>query len=220
MPCHTYKPQLVEQMWEICYEPHSVMLGGVPNTNHVTSQDYQTLRLNTEEGNLSRLIRTSHNSHTHTNNTRQSEPQLKDFSCSSVIPSHNSRNATCLPSILSQHSRDIVPSHNSRNTPASLSLRYHPSPVDHTPGATLVQWNLLVFTNLTVYQTPSYLNTHPIYDMFSWLLSTLLPIIKYPLLYPKFAKCWYHLKCHNHCNQFFVSTPNFVQVNKFILKKK
>ena len=92
------------------------------------SQHYQTRRLITEEGNLSRPICTSHNLHTHTGNTRQSEPQLKDSLCSSaipshnsrdVIPSHNSRNATCLPSILS---------HNSRNIPASRPLRYHPKP--------------------------------------------------------------------------------------------
>jgi len=30
----TYKPQLVEHVRKTCYKPHSVMLGGVPNTNH------------------------------------------------------------------------------------------------------------------------------------------------------------------------------------------
>ncbi|QCE14964.1 hypothetical protein DEO72_LG11g1972 [Vigna unguiculata] len=65
------------------------------------SQDYHNRRLNTEKGNLSRLIHTSHNSHTHTSNTCQSEPQLKDFSCSFAIPSQNSR--------------EFIPSHNSRN---------------------------------------------------------------------------------------------------------
>jgi len=101
------------------------------------SQDYQTRQLITKEGNLSRPICVSHNSHTYTDNTRQSKPQLRDFSCSSAIPSHNSRdvilshnsrNVTCLPSILSHNSRDIVPSHNSRNIPASRPLRYHPKP--------------------------------------------------------------------------------------------
>jgi len=104
------------------------------------SQDYQTHRLNTEEGNLSGTIRTSHNSHTHTGNTRQSEQQLKHSSRSStipshnsrdVIPSHNSRNVTCLPSIPSHNSRDTVLSQNSRNTPARRFLRYHQSIVDH-----------------------------------------------------------------------------------------
>jgi len=105
------------------------------------SLDYQTRKLDTKEGNLSGPIRTSHNSHTHTGNTRQPEPQLKDFSCSSTIPSHNSRdvilshnsrNVTCLPFIPSYNSRDTIPSPNSRNTPASRSLRYHQSLVDHT----------------------------------------------------------------------------------------
>ncbi|QCD83795.1 hypothetical protein DEO72_LG2g4142 [Vigna unguiculata] len=59
-------------------------------------------RPTTEEGNLSGPIRTGHNQHTHTGNTRQPEPQLKGPSCSSAISSHNSR--------------DAIPSHNSRNT--------------------------------------------------------------------------------------------------------
>jgi len=37
------------------------------------SQDYQTRQHFTEEGNLSGPIRTSHNQHTHTGNTRQPE---------------------------------------------------------------------------------------------------------------------------------------------------
>jgi len=105
------------------------------------SQHYQTRQINIEEGNLFGPIRTSHNSHTHTGNTRQSKPQLNDFSCSSVIPSHNSRdvisshnlrNVTCLPSIPSHNSRDTILSHNSRNTPTSRFLRYHQSNVDQT----------------------------------------------------------------------------------------
>jgi len=86
------------------------------------------LQTTVEEGNLSKPIHTSHNSHTHTDHTRQSEPQLKECLCSSAILSHNSRNATCLPSIPSHNSRDTVPSHNSRNTPASRSLRYYTKP--------------------------------------------------------------------------------------------
>ena len=86
-------------------------------------------------------IHTSHNSHTHTGNTRQFEPQLKDSSCSSAIPSHNSRdailshnsrNATYFPSIPSHNLRDTVLSRNSRNTPTRQSLRYHQCLVNHT----------------------------------------------------------------------------------------
>jgi len=103
------------------------------------SKDYQTHQSHTEEGNLSGLIHTSHNSHTHTGNTSQPEPQLKSSSCSSaipshnskdIIPSHNSRNVTCLT---------LIPSHNSRDTlwattqgiPASQPSRYYQSFVDH-----------------------------------------------------------------------------------------
>jgi len=62
------------------------------------SQDYQTRQQITEEGNRSESIRTSHNQHTHTNNTCQPEPQLNSSSCSSVIPSHNSM--------------EVIPGHN------------------------------------------------------------------------------------------------------------
>jgi len=103
------------------------------------SQDYQTRQSHTGEGNLSGPIRTSINSHTHTGNTRQPEPQLKCSSCSSVIPSHNSRdanlshnsrNATCLTLISSQNSRDTFwPT--TQGTPASQPSGYHQSLVDH-----------------------------------------------------------------------------------------
>jgi len=42
--CHTYKPQIVEHVWETCYGPHSVTLGGVPNTNH---SSYSRHKINT-----------------------------------------------------------------------------------------------------------------------------------------------------------------------------
>jgi len=70
-------------------------------------------------------IRTGHNQHTHTGNTRQPEPQLKGSSCSSAIPSnnsrdailsHNSRNTTCFNPYLEPQLKGYVPSHNSRNT--------------------------------------------------------------------------------------------------------
>ena len=57
----------------------------------LSSQDYQTRQPTTEEGNLSGPIRPGHNQDTRTSNSRQPEPQLKGSSCSSTIPSHNSR---------------------------------------------------------------------------------------------------------------------------------
>ncbi|QCD86584.1 hypothetical protein DEO72_LG3g1108 [Vigna unguiculata] len=104
-----------------------------------TSQDYQTRQPTTEEGNLSGPVRTGHNQHTHTGNTRQPEQQLKGSSCSSAIPSHNSRDA-----ILSHNSRNTtcltpIPSHNSRDTfrattqgtPAIPPLSITKSIIDH-----------------------------------------------------------------------------------------
>ncbi|QCE11755.1 hypothetical protein DEO72_LG10g2992 [Vigna unguiculata] len=89
------------------------------------SQDYQTRQSNTEEGNLSGPIRTAHNQHTHTGNTRQPESQLKSSSCSPAIPSHNSRddilshnsrNTTCFNPYPEPQLKGYVLSHNSRNT--------------------------------------------------------------------------------------------------------
>ena len=99
-----------------CYGPHSITPGGVPNTNIVRNVPrLPNSSANYRGGQSSRPIHTSHNSHTHTDITHQSEPQLKDSSCSSaisshnprdVIPSHSSRNVTCLT---------LIPSHNSRD---------------------------------------------------------------------------------------------------------
>jgi len=106
----------------------------------ITSQDYQTRQLNTKEGNLTAPIRTRHNAHTHTGNTRQPEPQLKSSSCSSailshnsrdVIPSHNSRNATCLTPIPSHNLGDMFWA-TTQGTLASRPSRYHQSLIDHT----------------------------------------------------------------------------------------
>jgi len=105
------------------------------------SHDYQTRQLITEEGNLNGLIRTRHNVHTHIGNTCQPEPQLKSSSCSSAIPSHNSRdaipshnsrNATCLTPILSNKSRDTFQA-TTQGTPISRPLKNHQSVVDHAP---------------------------------------------------------------------------------------
>ena len=126
IPKDALLPQLVEHVQETCYGPHSITLGGVSNTNIVR--------------NVSRVSNSSaNNSHTHTDNTRQPESQLKSSSCSSVIsshnsrdaiPSHNSRNAMCLTPIPSHNSRDMFRA-TTQGTPASRPLRYHWSIVDH-----------------------------------------------------------------------------------------
>ncbi|QCD87161.1 hypothetical protein DEO72_LG3g1695 [Vigna unguiculata] len=107
------------------------MPGGVPNTNNIHNVPRLPNSLVSYQGGQSIWThRTCHNTYTHTGNTRQPEPQLKSFSCSSailshisrdVILSHNSRNVTCLTPISS---------YNSRN-PASRPSRYHQSFVDH-----------------------------------------------------------------------------------------
>jgi len=83
------------------------------------SQDYQTRQPHTEEGNLFRPICTSHNSHTHTDNTRQPEPQLKSSSCLSAILSNNSRDAIPIHNSRNATYLTPIPSHNSRNTSKS-----------------------------------------------------------------------------------------------------
>jgi len=75
------------------------------------SQDYQTRQLNTEEGNLSGPIRTSHNSHIHIDNTRQPEPQLKR--CHSKV---QLKECHMLNPYLEPRLKGYVSSHNSRNT--------------------------------------------------------------------------------------------------------
>ena len=59
--------------WSSQYEQQFVYVPRLPNSLTTV-----------EEGNFSGPIRTSHNSHTHTCNTRQSEPQLKECSYSPV----------------------------------------------------------------------------------------------------------------------------------------
>jgi len=87
------------------------------------SQDYQTHQLNTEEGNLSRPIRTGHNQHTHTGNTRQHQlnsrvlrvhpPSRAELEgCHSEL---NLRNATCL-TLIPRSTQGIRSELNSRNT--------------------------------------------------------------------------------------------------------
>jgi len=80
------------------------------------SQDYQTRQLNIEKGNLTGPIRTCHNAHTHTGNTRQPEPQLKSSLCSSAIPSDNSRDTFWA---------------TTQGTPASWPSKNHQRLVDH-----------------------------------------------------------------------------------------
>ncbi|QCE09780.1 hypothetical protein DEO72_LG10g1003 [Vigna unguiculata] len=88
------------------------------------------------QGNLSGPIRTGHNQHTHTGHTRQPEPQLKGSSCSSAIPSHNSRdaipshnsrNTTCLTPIPSHNSRDTFRA-TTQGTPATSPLKHYQKP--------------------------------------------------------------------------------------------
>ena len=121
-----------------CYGSYTATPGRVPIYEHspYSSQDYQTHQPTTEEGNLSGPIRTGHNQHTHTGHTRQPEPQLKGFSCSSAIPSHNSRdvipslnsrNTTCLTPIPSHHSRDTFRA-RTQGTPATSPLKHYQKP--------------------------------------------------------------------------------------------
>ncbi|QCD79475.1 hypothetical protein DEO72_LG1g3117 [Vigna unguiculata] len=103
MACyHTYRPQPIEHVRETMLQirHRNARWSSQIRTWFATSQDYQTRQPTTEDDNLSEPIRTGHNQHTHTDNTRQPEPQLKGSSCSSVILSHNLR--------------DAIPSHNSR----------------------------------------------------------------------------------------------------------
>jgi len=133
--CHTYRPQPIEHVRENMLRIIHRNASRVSIYEHspYSSQDYQTRQPTTEEGNLSGPIRTGHNQHTHTGNTRQPEPQLKGSSCSSAIPSHNSRDA--IPSHKSRNTTCLtpIPSHNSRDTfrattqgtPAISPLRHH-----------------------------------------------------------------------------------------------
>jgi len=106
-----------------CYGPHSVTSGGVPNTNNICNVLRLPNSLVSHQGGQSIWTRrTHHNTHTHTDNTRQPEPQLKSFSCSSGIPSHNSRDA-----IPNHNSRDAIPNHNSRNVTCLTSIPSHNS---------------------------------------------------------------------------------------------
>ena len=101
MPCcHTYWPQPTEHVREIMLRitHRNARWSSQIRTKFVTSQDYQTHKRITEEGNLYGPIRTGHNQHTHTDNISRPEPQLKSSSCSSAIPSHNSR--------------EVIPGHN------------------------------------------------------------------------------------------------------------
>jgi len=134
MPCcHTYKPQLVEHVRETCYEPHSIMTGGVPNTNIVhnvarllnSSATYwggESFWTHPYEPQLTH----SHRQHSPIRATTQgflvfihhvdsqlkryhSDPQLKECHVFPLYP---------VPQL-----KGYVPSHNSKNKPANLSLR-------------------------------------------------------------------------------------------------
>jgi len=136
MSCCT---QLVEHMGKPCYEPHFATPGGVPNMNNI----HNVLRLPNSSaqywgGQSNWTIRTRHNVHTHTGNTRHPKPQLKSSSCSAipshnsgdVISSHNLRNATWLTPIPSHNSRDTFQA-ITQGRPANRFLRYHHNIVEH-----------------------------------------------------------------------------------------
>ncbi|QCD83140.1 hypothetical protein DEO72_LG2g3483 [Vigna unguiculata] len=68
------------------------------------SQDFQTRQSTTEEGNLIGPIRTGHNQHTHTGNTRQ--PELNSR-VPHVHPPSRAQLEGCHPEL---NSRDAIPS--------------------------------------------------------------------------------------------------------------
>jgi len=132
---HTYRPQPIEHVRENMLRiiHRNARYSSHIRTRSASSQDYQTRQPTTEEGNLSGPIRTGHNQHTHTSNTRQPEPQLQGSSCSSAIPSHNSRdaipshnsrNTMCLTPIPSDNSRDMFQA-TTQGTPAISPLKHH-----------------------------------------------------------------------------------------------
>jgi len=136
--CQTYWPQSIEHVREPLPQiiQHNARWSSQIRVLLVTSQDYQTCQSTTEEGNPFGPIRTGHNQHTHTDNTRQLEPQLKGSSCSSAIPSHNSRdvilshnsrNTTCLTPILSHNSRDTFRA-TTQGTLAIPPLKHYQKP--------------------------------------------------------------------------------------------
>ena len=113
-----YKPQLVETRAEkSCYEPRSVTLGGLSNTNH---NSYSQHKINTSLD-------------TTCDCSIEWRPSVRALTRTlTLVPptilSHNSRNATRLPSILSHNSRNVISSHNSRKAQQSPSLTYHSKP--------------------------------------------------------------------------------------------
>jgi len=132
IPKDALLPQLVEHVQETCYGPHSITLGGVSNTNIVR--------------NVSRVSNSSaNNSHTHIGNTRQSEPQLKDFPRVHPLSRATTKGFLVFINCLEPQLKEChvfnpylepqlkwyVPSHKSRNTLESPPLRYHQSLVDH-----------------------------------------------------------------------------------------
>ncbi|QCE15220.1 hypothetical protein DEO72_LG11g2229 [Vigna unguiculata] len=134
--CQTYRPQPIEHMRETmlriihCNARWSSQI----RTWFVTSQDYQTRQLIIEEGNPSGSIRTGHNQHTHTGNTRQPKlnsrvPRVHPPSRAQLEGCHsdlNWRNVTCLTPIPSS-TQGIRFELNLRN-PAISPLKHHQKP--------------------------------------------------------------------------------------------
>ena len=105
----------------------------------VTSQDYQTRQLITEEVNLSGPIRTGHNQHIHTGNTRQTElnsrfPHVHPPSRAQLEGCHSEsqlKECHVLNPYPELNSRDTFRA-TTQGTPANRPLRYPKSLIDHT----------------------------------------------------------------------------------------
>ena len=120
-----YKPQPVETRARIsCYGLHSITSSEVPSTNYnlYSRQKISTSLVTTCDC----LIKWKPSVRAITRTLTLVPP---------TILNHNSRNVTCLPSILSRNSRNVILSHNSRNTlensiikvsPKALQTTHHP----------------------------------------------------------------------------------------------
>jgi len=78
-----------------CYEPPSITLGGVPNTNHNLYSQHKIRNITGHYPWLPNQVEptyTSHNSHTHTSFSNIIRPQLGIATYLPSISSHNSRN--------------------------------------------------------------------------------------------------------------------------------
>jgi len=111
-----YMSQLIETRARIsCYGPHSITPGGIPNTNNNLYSRYKIITSLATTYDFSIEWRPSVRATTHTLTL-----------VPPTIPSHNSKNATCLPFILSHNSINAILSHNSKNVLARSILKVPP----------------------------------------------------------------------------------------------